>query len=232
MARASSGKQCVVQMEVKEVFKGIYKVEGRLATVNLTPGLKVYGERVVEFEGKEYRSWDPYRSKLSAAILNGLKEVPLAPGMNVLYLGAASGTTASHVSDIVGPKGKVFCVEFAPRSMRDLINVCERRKNMLPILWDARKPEDYEKDVGKVDCIYQDVAQPDQDKILLRNAKMLKAKGGALFAIKSQSIDVTAKPKQTYEAVLASLEPDFSILERFDLNPFDKDHLFVSLRKK
>ena len=219
-------------MEVKEVFKGIYKVEGRLATVNLTPGLKVYGERVVQFEGKEFRSWDPYRSKLSAAILNGLKEVPISPGMNVLYLGAASGTTASHVSDIVGPKGKVFCVEFAPRSMRDLISVCEKRKNMLPILGDARKPEEYEMDVGKVDCIYQDVAQPDQDKILLRNSKMLKAKAGALIAIKSQSIDVTAKPKHTYETVLASLESEFAILERFDLNPFDKDHLFVSLKKK
>ncbi len=219
-------------MEIKEISKGVYKVEGRLATLSLTPGFKVYGERTVEFEGKEYRSWDPYRSKLSAAILNGLKEIPVKPGMSVLYLGAASGTTASHVSDIVGPKGKVFCVEFAPRSMRDLINVCEKRRNMLPILGDARKPEDYEKDVGKVDCIYQDVAQPDQGKILLRNSGMLKAKGAALFAIKSQSIDVTAKPKDTYQAVLSSLESEFSILERLDLNPFDKDHLFVSLRKK
>ncbi|MFH0817788.1 MAG: fibrillarin-like rRNA/tRNA 2'-O-methyltransferase [Candidatus Micrarchaeota archaeon] len=219
-------------MEIKEIFKGVYKVEGRLATINLTPGSKVYGERVVEFEGKEYRSWDPYRSKLSAAILNGLGNMPITPGMNVLYLGAASGTTASHVSDIVGSKGKVFCVEFAPRSMRDLINVCEKRKNMLPILGDARKSEDYENDVGKVDCIYQDVAQPDQGKILLRNAKMLKLEGWALFAIKSQSIDVTAKPKDTYRAILSSLEPEFLVLDRLDLNPFDKDHLFVSLKKK
>jgi len=222
----------VKQMEVKQISEGVFKVEGRLATVNLTPGFKVYGERTTEFEGKEYRSWDPYRSKLSAAILNGLKEIPIKPKMNVLYLGAASGTTASHVSDIVGGKGKVFCVEFAPRSMRDLISVCERRKNMLPILGDARKPEEYEKDVGIVDCLYQDVAQPDQDKILLRNASMLKPKGPAVIAIKSQSIDVTAKPKDTYKEVLSSLESEFEVLERFDLNPFDKDHLFVSLRKK
>jgi fibrillarin-like pre-rRNA processing protein len=165
-------------------------------------------------------------------MLNCLKLLPIKPGMNVLYLGAASGTTASHVSDIVGSKGKVFCVEFAPRSMRDLISVCEVRKNMLPIMGDARNPEEYERDVGKVDCLYQDVAQPDQDKILLRNSKMLKAGGGALFAIKSQSIDVTAKPRETYSHVISSLLNDFELLEKIDLAPFDKDHLFLSLKKK
>jgi fibrillarin-like pre-rRNA processing protein len=219
-------------MQLEKVFEGVYRIEGKLATKSFRPGFKVYGERMANVSGDEYRFWDPFRSKLSAAILNGLKDMPIKPGMRVLYLGAASGTTASHVSDIVGKNGKVYCVEFASRSMRDLISVCEKRRNMLPILADARKPEEYEKDVGEVDCLYQDVAQPDQEKILSYNARMLKAKGPALFAIKSQSIDVTAKPKDTYEAILAFLVREFEISERINLMPFDKDHLFVSLRKK
>ncbi|MFH1447539.1 MAG: fibrillarin-like rRNA/tRNA 2'-O-methyltransferase [Candidatus Micrarchaeota archaeon] len=219
-------------MEFREIFEGVYKIDGRLSTRSVVPGFKVYGERTIDVDGIQYRSWDPYRSKLSAVILNGLKELPIKKGMNVLYLGAASGTTPSHISDIIWKDGKLYCVEFAPRAMRDLIKVCERRKNMLPILGDARKPEEYENDIGKIDCIYQDVAQPDQGRILALNSRLLKPGSPALLAIKSQSIDVTAKPKDMYNSVISALQNDFNTIERIDLNPFDKHHLFVTLIKK
>ena len=128
-------------------FSAIYQVtleDGaqRLATRNLTPGRNVYGERLLRHEGVEYRVWDAFRSKLAAAILKNLKTVPIKPSHRVLYLGAASGTTASHVSDIVGEKGYVYCVEFAPRALRELVNnVCAYSLNMSPILEDARFPE-------------------------------------------------------------------------------------------
>jgi fibrillarin-like rRNA methylase len=51
----------------------------------------------------EYRVWNPFRSKLAAAIVGGIENLWIAPGNKVLYLGAASGTSVSHVSDIVGP---------------------------------------------------------------------------------------------------------------------------------
>ncbi|MBS7659825.1 fibrillarin-like rRNA/tRNA 2'-O-methyltransferase, partial [Candidatus Bathyarchaeota archaeon] len=125
----------------------------RLATRNLAPGRSVYGEKLIKYEGVEYRLWDAFRSKLAAAILKDIKVVPINPGDQVLYLGAASGTTASHVSDIVGEKGYVYCVEFAPRAVRELVNnVCPYRLNMIPILEDARFPERYVMFVkGKVD---------------------------------------------------------------------------------
>ena len=109
-----------VQIRIKPhpTFKEIYNLmleDGaqRLATQNLTPGLTVYGERLIHVKDVEYRIWDAFRSKLAGAIIKGLQTVPLDPGYNVLYLGAASGTTPSHVSDIVGEKGHVYCVEFA-----------------------------------------------------------------------------------------------------------------------
>ena len=203
-----------------------------MATKSFAPGTKVYGEKTARKGKDEFRMWDPYRSKLSAAILRGLGKMPIKGGSVVLYLGAASGTTASHVSDIVSEKGLVYCVEFAPRSMRDLLPVCEARKNMLPILADARKPEDYAKYIkGKVDVIYEDVADPAQAGIMLSNARAFLRNGGlAVVTIKSQSIDVAAKPEETYEKVLSELSGDFEALEKIELRPFDKDHLFVLLR--
>lgn len=50
----------------------------------------------------EYRAWNPFRSKLAASIVGGVGDIHIKPGSKVLYLGAASGTTVSHVSDIVG----------------------------------------------------------------------------------------------------------------------------------
>ena len=185
-------------------FKEIYQVileDGaqRLATQNLTPGLNVYGERLVKFKGVEYRVWDAFRSKLAGAIIKGLQNVPIEPGIKVLYLGAASGTTPSHVSDIVGETGHVYCVEFAQRSIRDLVNnVAAFRPNISPLLEDARMPERYAMFIsGKVDTIYCDVAQPEQAKLLADNADVfLKPAGWVMLAVKSQSIDVTMEPDE------------------------------------
>ncbi len=216
-------------MKPKEIFQGVYDIDGAIATKSLAPGIQVYNEKMLKKEGAEYRIWNPYRSKLSAAIKKGLKTFPFRSGSKVLYLGASTGTTVSHVSDIVGKGGEIYAVEIAPQAMKSLLKLSDQRENVIPIHGDARKPKDYE-EVGKVEIIYQDVAQPDQDEILAANAKMfLEKKGVAMIAIKSQSIDVTLEPKKVFEKVLANLERSFSVLEKIKLEPYDKDHLFVVL---
>jgi len=218
-------------VKIEEKFKGVFFIDGRLATRNLVKDFKVHGERLASIEGVQYRYWDPYRSKLAAAVIKGMKEIPIKAGSRVLYLGAAAGVTPSFISDIVGERGVVYCVEFAPRSMRDLLYVCEKRGNMLPLLADARKTEQYGEEVGKVDIIYEDVAQPDQEDIMIKNAQKFLRRGGyAILAIKSQSVDVTKQPKEIYEKLLGKLEKHFEILECYELSPFDKDHLFVLMK--
>lgn len=216
-------------------FLGVYWIKQgngtrRLATKNLVPGNRVYGERLVSFKGDEYRTWDPYRSKLAAAIIKGVSLMPIRPHSKVLYLGAASGTTASHVSDITGEEGHVYCVEFAPRSMRELVNnVCAFRLNMTPILADARTPEKYKMFMEEVDSIYCDVAQPEQAKILADNALIfLKENGWTILAVKSQSIDVTKKPQEVYrEEAKVLRRRTFSIKEIMELEPYDKAHAMI-----
>ncbi|KAM3250559.1 hypothetical protein P3S67_022971 [Capsicum chacoense] len=78
-----------------------------------------YGPKV------EYRVWNPFRSKVAASVLGGVDANWIKPGTHVLYLGAALGTTVSHVSDIVGPQGVVYAVEFSHRSGRDLVNMAK-----------------------------------------------------------------------------------------------------------
>ncbi|MCX8169812.1 MAG: fibrillarin-like rRNA/tRNA 2'-O-methyltransferase, partial [Candidatus Methanomethyliaceae archaeon] len=74
-------------------FSNVYIVEDeeaeRLATKNLVPGIKVYGEQLYKFKGEEYRAWDPFRSKLSASIEKGIIDIPINQGTHILYLGAA-----------------------------------------------------------------------------------------------------------------------------------------------
>jgi fibrillarin-like pre-rRNA processing protein len=229
-----------VRVKPHPKFKEIYEAtleDGakRLATRNLTPSLNVYGERLLKFKGVEYRIWDAFRSKLAAAILKGVQNVPVEPGNKILYLGAASGTTPSHVSDIVGEKGHVYAVEFAQRSIRDLVNnVAAFRSNISPLLSDARMPEKYAMFIsGKVDTIYCDVAQPEQAKLLADNADMfLKTLGWVMQAVKSQSIDVTMDPNAVYEQEARLLKKrGFDVKEIVSLEPFDKAHAMIVAQK-
>ncbi len=202
----------------------------KLATLNLVPGQQVYGEKLINLEGREYRVWDPFRSKLAAAIKKGMKQIPIKEGSKVLYLGVSTGTTASHVSDLIGERGVLFAVEFAQRVAREFIDrVASRRPNVIPIIEDARRMEEYRVVYDKVDVVYCDIAQPDQTEIAIGNcAYYLKPGGFLLLAVKARSIDVLEDPKKTFEQEISKLRASgFRIVATLRLEPYDKDHLMI-----
>ncbi|KAK0773628.1 Small subunit processome complex component [Friedmanniomyces endolithicus] len=231
---------------------GVFVARGKedlLVTKNLTPGEAVYGEKRISIDTPapvsgdaatngdsaplatktEYRVWNPFRSKLAAGILGGLEDIHMKPGSKVLYLGAASGTSVSHVADIVGPTGTVFAVEFSHRSGRDLINMATHRTNVIPIIEDARHPLKYRMLVSMVDCIFADVAQPDQARIVGLNAhQFLKVGGGVVVSIKANCIDSTAPPEQVFAREVGKLrEERIKPKEQLTLEPFERDHAMV-----
>jgi fibrillarin-like pre-rRNA processing protein len=202
----------------------------RLITKNLVPGKKVYDEKLIHIKNEEYRTWDPFRSKLAAMVLKG-SSLSIKKNHTILYLGAANGTTVSHVSDIV-TSGTVFAVEFSPRAMKDLINVSIPRTNFVPILADAANPKSYQNMVSIVDVIYQDIAQRDQASIAISNAGLYLKKDSILvLMIKSRSIDSTRNPKEVSDMEVNKLKKIFKVKEFVNLEPFHCDHFVVIAQK-
>ena len=216
-------------VDKKPFFRIQVDGEEKLATVNLVPGNQVYNEKLVQMNGSEYRIWNPFRSKLAAAIMNELEDFPFTEKSNVLYLGVSTGTTISHISDMVGQSGIIFGIEHASRVARDFLDrVASHRKNIVPIIHDARKPEEFFSVYKKVDAVYVDIAQPDQTDIAIENCKLYLKSGGYLFLIiKTRSIDVTKDPKRVIEDETKKLESLFQIRQTIDLHPYDKDHAIV-----
>jgi fibrillarin-like pre-rRNA processing protein len=214
----------------KQTFFWI-QVEGekKLATQNLVPGNQVYNEKLVQHKGSEYRIWNPFRSKLAAAIMNDLKNFPFNQKSDVLYLGVSTGTTISHISDIVNQGGTIFGIEHASRVARDFLDrVVSHRKNIVPIIQDARRPEEFFSVYKKVDIVYVDIAQPDQTNIAIENCRLYLKSGGYLFlVIKTRSIDVVKDPKMVIKDEIKKLETLFEIKQTIDLHPYDKDHAMV-----
>ena len=262
--------------------EGIFVARGKedaLCTLNMTPGLAVYGEKRISVEGPpgpdgiatkvEYRVWNPFRSKckrmdvvcfafafffctfethshilgvcfnnynnniiiitVAAAVLGGVDNIWIKPGSKVLYIGAAAGTSVSHVSDIVGPTGAVYAVEFSHRPGRDLINVAKSRTNVIPIIEDARHPLKYRMLIGMVDVVFADVAQPDQARIVALNSHyFLKNGGHSVIAIKASCIDSTAAPEAVFRREVSKLQSEnFKPLEQLTLEPYERDHAVV-----
>ncbi|KZT53553.1 fibrillarin-like protein [Calocera cornea HHB12733] len=209
-----------------------------LVTKNITPGEAVYGEKRISVETKEgdgesqkveYRVWNPFRSKLAAGVLGGLDNIWIKPGAKVLYLGAASGTSVSHVADVVGPTGVVYAVEFSPRSGRDLITMAKKRTNVIPIIEDARQPQRYRLLLSMVDVIFADVAQPDQARIVALNAhSFLKNHGHAVISIKANCIDSTLPAEVVFASEVKKLQKEkFKPKEQLTLEPYERDHAIV-----
>ncbi|XP_053460313.1 rRNA 2'-O-methyltransferase fibrillarin isoform X1 [Nycticebus coucang] len=228
-----SGKNVMVEPHRHE---GVFICRGKedaLVTKNLVPGESVYGEKRVSIsEGDdkiEYRAWNPFRSKLAAAILGGIDQIHIKPGAKVLYLGAASGTTVSHVSDIVGLDGLVYAVEFSHRSGRDLINLAKKRTNIIPVIEDARHPHKYRMLIAMVDVIFADVAQPDQTRIVALNAHTFLRNGGHfVISIKANCIDSTASAEAVFASEVKKMQQEnMKPQEQLTLEPYERDHAVV-----
>jgi len=211
-------------------IEGVFKKENRLFTENLPSciGIKVYNEQLIAHNDKEFRSWNPYRSKLAAAILKGLKNIKIKPNSKVLYLGAATGTTVSHISDIT-KDGIVYAVENSPVALKKLLEVSKKRCNIIPILSDANHPDRYNSLISSVDLVYQDISQRNQAEIFIKNVeRYLKENGQGVLMVKARSIDVSLKPRKAYEFVASDLKKNgFKIVNMIDLSPYEKDHAAI-----
>ena len=207
--------------------------EGReLFTRNAVPGVKVYGEPLRSVGPVEYRTWDPWRSKLAALLLHGAPPELLAPPRTVLYLGGAHGTTASHLSDL-WPSASIFVVEKSPSSFAPLLALARRRTNLLPVLADAQLPERYRADVGEVDLLYQDVAQRDQVRIFRENAEAcLVDDGRGILMLKVRSVTQRRPSAAVVRESRDSLgRAGLTVDGEWPLAPFAREHVALSVRR-
>ena len=225
----------------KHRHQGVFIARGKedaLCTKNFVAGERVYGEKLIklknsnEFIDEEYRIWNPFRSKLAAAILGGIDNINIKPGMKILYLGAANGTTVSHISDILGENGQIYAVEFSHRSGRDLLSLAKKRPNIIPIIEDARHPYRYRMFLGMVDLIFSDVAQPDQARIISINASyFLKTGGYFIISIKASCIDSTVDTSLIFSREIQKLQKEgFKPSEQITLEPYERDHAIITGR--
>ncbi len=214
------------------VYLSIKHGKHKLFTKNLTPGISFFGEKLIKkrINNKEIelRSFDFTHSKLGTAIIKKISQLGIREGSKVLYLGASHGFTPSYVSDMVGKDGAVYCLDFAPRVVRDLYFLCKKRSNMAPLMEDANKPENYKDLIPDVDVIFMDISQRNQVQIFLKNLIFLKPKGFAILALKTRSIDISKTPKQIFKETRAELEKHLNIVDYKELDPYEKDHcIFV-----
>jgi len=210
----------------------IYLKDNQLATENLVVGTSVYGEQLIKSDDKEYRIWNPTRSKLAASLLNGMEKLDIPENSKILYLGASTGTTVSHISDII-KDGLIYAVEFSPVTAKKLVRLANQRTNIAPILGDATKPKEYLNIVEKVDLVYCDVAQPTQTELFVKNMNIFaKEDGKGLLMLKARSIDVVQKPKKIFKEEEKKLkEKGFTVLEKIKLEPYEKDHIAFLVEK-
>ncbi len=222
----------IKKSKIFEVYEERKKKGVQLYTENLVPKTKVYDEKIIKKDGKEYRAWDPKKSKLAAAILKGSPNIGIRKGDTILYLGSSTGTTPSHISDMIGENGFLFALDFAPRVLRQCVFLAEKRKNMTVLLEDASQPQNYADKICQVDVLYQDIAQKSQLDIFLKNIDLFLKKGGyALFALKARSIDVTKKPKAIFNSVRSQLEKKITIIDSRTLDPYELDHCMFICKK-
>lgn len=217
-------------MQATEV-RGIFR-EGRdLFTVNRTPGVRASGETLRTVEGVEYRLWDPFRSKLAALLLRGVPPEIFADVRSVLYLGAAHGTTVGHLADVL-PEAPIFAVEKSPTSFAPLLAFARQRPNVFPLLADAQLPERYRAEVGRVDLLYQDVAQRNQAQIFVENLQACLAPGrSGILMLKIRSV-TQRRPSSAVVREAKQILENASVKVRSEvpLAPFSREHVALVAR--
>ncbi len=218
-------------MKPHKLFQ-IFQDKRRIYTKSIYPGKTFFDERTVKENKNEYREFDPRRSKLAAMTVKGCTNLGIREKDVVLYLGASHGYTISFVSDMVGKQGFIFGLDPAPRVMRDLVFLSEARENIAPLLADANHPKEYQHRICQVDVVYQDISQRNQLDIFVKNCNLFLKKGGyGLLAVKARSIDIKRNPKQIFIETRKQLEKIFTVIDYKILEPLQKGHCMIIVKK-
>ncbi len=211
-------------------WERVFRDGRELFTVNRNPGTKVYGESLATADGVEYRAWDPFRSKLAAFLLKGAPADVLGRPRTVLYLGAAHGTTASHLSDL-WPEATIFAIEKSPTSFARLLALARTRPGLVPILADAQLPERYQADVGAADLLYQDIAQRNQAGIFTENARAcLAPRGRGVLMLKVRSVTQQRPTAAVVREARSTLSAaHLKVAYETELTPFSREHVALAV---
>ena len=216
-----------------KIFEIYQEARGKkIFTKSILPEETHFDERIVREGKEEYREFNPRRSKLAAMIMKGCTNAGIRKDDVVLYLGVSHGYTASFVSDIVGKDGLICGIDPAPRVVRDLVFLSEKRKNIVPILANANHPKEYLGRVCAADIVYQDISQKNQAEIFIKNCNLFLKKGGyGLLAVKARSIDIKKRSKDIFVSIRKQLEKVFTVIDYKILEPFEKDHCMIIVKK-
>tara|TARA_Y100000310_G_C20578480_1_gene761730 strand:+ start:664 stop:1341 length:678 start_codon:yes stop_codon:yes gene_type:complete len=222
-----------LKIKPHKIFEIYQEARGkRIFTKSILPGAVHFEERIVKEKGNEYREFDARRSKLAAMIMKGCTNAGIREGDVILYLGISHGYTASFVSDMIGKEGLIFGLDHAPRVVRDLVFLAEKRNNIVPLLANANHTDEYVDKVSAVDIVYQDISQKNQAEIFINNCNLFLKKGGyGLLAVKARSIDIKRRPKEIFVSIRKQLEKIFTVIDYKVLEPFQKDHAFIIIKK-
>ena len=218
-------------MKLKEdvIFWVTVRNEKKLATLSNVSTNQDYEENLVEMNGKQYSIWNPYMSKLAAAIINGIEIFPILKKTKILYVDPATEKTVKHISDIVGINGKIFVVRNIIKNSKNFLEqIAKNRSNIFTIIPDKTNPARLTGMTETVDVIYIDIAEHNQTEIAIQNCKNhLRIGGFLMLIVPTKNIDFTSNPSKKNQEERKKLQTSFDIIQEINLTDFFKEYSMV-----
>ena len=218
-------------MKLKEevIFWVTVRNEKKLATLSNVSTNQDYKENLVEMNGKQYSIWNPYMSKLAAAIINGMEIFPILKKTKILYLDPTSEKTIKHISDIVGINGKIFVVRNIMKNSKNFLEqIAKNRSNIFTIIPDKTNPARLTGMTEMVDVIYIDIAEHNQTEIAIQNCKNhLRIGGFLMLIVPTKNIDFANNTSKKNQEERKKLQTSFDIIQEINLTDFFKEYSMV-----
>ena len=218
-------------MKLKEdvIFWVTVRNEKKLATLSNVSTNQDYKENLVEMNGKQHSIWNPYMSKLAAAIINGMEIFPILKKTKILYLDPTSEKTIKHISDIVGINGKIFVVRNIMKNSKNFLEqIAKNRSNIFTIIPDKTNPARLTGMTEMVDVIYIDIAEHNQTEIAIQNCKNhLRIGGFLMLIVPTKNIDFANNPSKKNQEERKKLQTSFDIIQEINLMDFFKEYSMV-----
>ena len=218
-----------MKIKADTIFWITVKNKKKLATLNNASVNEVYNEKLIKINGKQYNLWNPYTSKLAAAIVNGMEIFPILEKTKVLYLNSTIEKTLSHISDIIGVNGKIFILsDINENSKNFLENVMNDRTNVFTITRDNGDPAKFSSKTEMVNVVYVDITQHNETEVAIQNCKRYLRDGGFLMlVVPTKKIDFVNKPNGQNIEEIQKLQSSFEIIQQINLTDFFKEHSMI-----
>ena len=168
--------------------------------------------------------WNPYTSKLAAALFSGMEIFPIKLASKIFYFDDYSTITLEHISNIINNEGIVYFLKNIEN--KQILNFT----NVKIINCDIDNHDYFIELQEEIDVAYLDLSTDEKLNSIIKNCKIILKQNGFLVLVLNDKYSISDDFIVQIQNTIINLKASFELIQEINLSYFFKNSFMIVMK--